>query len=190
MEGTSLLLDKNCLIHTFWLLFIGGIQSKERIIKHECLSGFFVFIPFHFRFVSLVRDGRRKCRLPSRERLEKLQVQVTVSTQLNKPISVWHRGLSLFSIPPSTVTYFCLYYSPLCSSSSLSLSVSCLPAFGARPVVIVWALTVPILSMRSFCYRVRNNSTPSLDSCLFLSLPVCHQPNDANVPLSPLWTEH
>lgn len=84
---------------------------------------FFVFVLFHFRFVSLGRDGRRSVGCPPWEWLEKLQVQVTVGTQLNQPIPVWHWGLSLFSISPSTVTSFCPYYSPLCSSSFLSVCV-------------------------------------------------------------------
>lgn len=54
-EGTSFLFDKN---GSFWVFFISGIEYQERIIKHEYLSVFsFVFF-FHFRFVSLVRDGR------------------------------------------------------------------------------------------------------------------------------------
>lgn len=50
MEGMYCPIHKNCLIHTFWLLFISGIESQKWIIKHGSLV--FVFL------ASKVRHGR------------------------------------------------------------------------------------------------------------------------------------
>ncbi len=78
-----------------------------------------------------------------------------------------------FSFSISPFPPFSLYYSPLCSSSSLSLSfcvgvslIITLP-FGAPSIVIVWALTIPILSTVSFCYWVRNIAHWVLPPALF-----------------------
>lgn len=86
-------------------------------------------------------------------------VQAPVSTQQHKLSSVLNKRLSLFLSVHLPLPPFCLYYSPLCSSSSLSLSfcvsVSLISTllFGAPPVVIAWALTIPVsITIWFYCW--------------------------------------
>lgn len=121
------LLDENCLTRMFRLLHIGGIQSQEWIIKHECQLQ-----------VRIIGQRWQKCRLPH------------TNSWSSRHTTKQAKDFLFFYVCPSALPPFCLYNSPLCSSSSLSLSlcvdVSMISTllFGASPVVIVLALTVPV----------------------------------------------
>lgn len=117
-EGTYNLPHKNCFIHkqAYWLLLIGGIESQERMIKHEChecVFFFFYFFCYHWS----------EMQVATQEQL----VQVSVSTQLNKLCSVLNQGLSLFlSLRPHSL--LSVFVTALCVAAHLypflSVSVS------------------------------------------------------------------
>lgn len=132
------------LTRTAWFIRSGYSSSVASNPKSGS-SDFFFFS--NFRFVSLVRESRNvSCFVriagPSGP-------GISQHTTKQAKLCFKPRTFS-FSISPSTVSPFCLYYCPLCSSSSLSLSI-CVGVslistltFGAPPIVIVWALTIPV----------------------------------------------
>lgn len=176
-DGMSFILDKNCLIHTFW--FIRGIKSQW-IIRQQWL-----FFQFH---ICIAGWRWQKCRFASPGQ-QGSEVPGSVSTWLNTKIC-FNTASFCFSISPSAFPPFCLCYSRLCSSSSLSQTfcadVSPVTTLlcGAPPVVIVWVLIIPILNIVSFCYWDRNTAHRVLSPALLL---LWHQLNNASV--SPLWTK-